>query len=219
LKKLKNIYLHVGGDKTGSTTIQHVFDTNRARLAEAGYYYAKNVSHYHLIGFFSQRPMLLDCYLARASQYDEDSIKVLTCEYLDDLTRDLRSGNYHTMILSHEGLLGLSQEEMNNLRNFLLEWSETVSVIYYMRPPLSYATSAMSQRVRRGSPAWGVHPPITIYLPLLQMLKNVFGLSTLALRRFSRSDLLGGRCFAGFYCANENAEDISREPRYYGSQR
>jgi hypothetical protein len=198
LKKLKNIYLHVGGDKTGSTTIQHIFDANRIKLAEAGYYYARNTSHHHLAGFFSQRPMLLDHYLANASQYDEDSVKVLSCEYLDDLASDLQSGNYHTLILSYEGFLGLSQEEMYNLRNFLLELSESVSVIYYMRPHLSYATSGMSQRVRYGLPAWGVHPPITRYMPRLKILKNVFGRSALSLRRFSRADLLGGDVLQDF---------------------
>ncbi len=198
LKKLKNIYLHVGGDKTGSTTIQHVFDTNRARLAEAGYYYAKNTSHHHLAGFFSQSPMLLDHYRVNTSQYDKDSVKVLACEYLDDLTSDLRSGNYHTLILSYEGFLGLSQEEMYNLRNFLLEWSESVSVIYYMRPHLSYAASGMSERVRYGSPAWGVHPPITIYMPRLKILKKVFGRSALSLRKFSRADFLGGDVLQDF---------------------
>jgi hypothetical protein len=197
LKKLKNIYLHVGGDKTGSTTIQHVFDANRARLAEAGYYYAKNDSHYHLAGIFSQRPMLLDCY-RHESQNDEDSIKEQAREYVDDLTSDLRSGNYHTLILSYEGFLGLNQEEMYSLKHFLLEWSESISVIYYMRPHFSYATSAMSERVRRGSPAWDVHPPITKYMPRLKILKKVFGLSTLSLRRFSRSDLLGGDVIQDF---------------------
>lgn len=198
MKKLKNIYLHVGGDKTGSTTIQHIFDTNRARLAEAGYYYAKNTSHFHLASFFSQRPLLLDFYLKRASQCDEGRVKEQAREYVDDLTSDLRSGNYHTMILSYEGLLGLSQEEMYNLRNFLLEWSESVSVIYYMRPHFSYATSGMSQRVRYGLPAWGIHPPITIYMPRLQILKSVFGRSVLSLRRFSRTDLLGGDVLQDF---------------------
>jgi hypothetical protein len=198
LKKLKNIYLHVGGDKAGSTTIQHVFDANRARLAEAGYYYAKNSNHYHLAGFFSQRPMLLDCYRLNASHYDKDSIKVLACKYIDDLTSDLRSGNYHTLILSYEGFVGLSQEEMFNLRNFLLEWSDNVNVIYYLRPHLSYATSGMSQRVRLGTTAWGAHPPIPIYMPRLKILKKVFGRSALSLRRFSRADLLGGDVLQDF---------------------
>jgi hypothetical protein len=198
MKKLKKIYLHVGGDKTGSTTIQSVFDANRALLAEAGYYYAKNTSHHYLAGFFSQSPMLLDYYRVNTSKYDEGNIKVLACEYIDDLTSDLRSGNYHTLILSYEGFLGLSQEEMFNLRDFLLQWSQSISVIYYIRPPLSYATSAMSERVRYGLPAWSVHPPVTIYMPRLKILKKVFGSQALTLRKFSRADLLGGDVLQDF---------------------
>ena len=198
MRRLKNIYLHVGGDKAGSTTIQRIFDANRDKLAEAGYYYAKDVSHYLLAGFFSHHPMLLDHYRVRESRYDEESVKRLACEYVDDLISDLRSGEYHTLILSYEGFLGLTEEEMHSLKHFLLEWSDNVSVIYYMRPHLSYATSAMSERVRFGSPAWSVHPPVTIYMPRLKMLKNVFGQSALLLRKFSRTDLLGGDVFQDF---------------------
>ena len=198
MKNLKNIYLHVGGDKAGSTTIQRFFDANRDKLAEAGYYYAKDVSHYLLAGFFSHHPMLLDAYRVQGIRYDEESVKRMACEYVDDLISDLRSGEYHTLILSYEGFLGLTEEEMHSLKHFLLEWSDNVSVIYYLRPHLSYATSAMSQRVRLGETAWGAHPPITIYMPRLKILKNVFGRSALSLRRFSRADLLGGDVLQDF---------------------
>ncbi len=46
--------------------------------------------------------------------------------------------------------------------------------------------------MRFGYPAWCQHPPVTLYMPRLQLLSDVFAHHSLRLKCFTESDLLQG---------------------------
>ena len=41
MKKFKKVFLHIGLEKTGTTSIQRALDIHREKLAELGYFYPK----------------------------------------------------------------------------------------------------------------------------------------------------------------------------------
>lgn len=199
--KSKVLYLHVGADKTGSTFIQSLLYENHSILEKFGYLYpeprgrekdASSLYSHHLIAtFFSKNPEALDFYMLREGKFSsaeivDEASKYM--EYLDALIRK-NSGN---MILSYEGLDALSKDELSALNEYFSKYFDEIKVIYYLKPYLSYAVSAMSQRIRFGRPSWFVHPPVNTYSSKLDILSSIFGKSNLILRKFSSKFFVNG---------------------------
>jgi hypothetical protein len=208
LNKLSKIILHVGGDKTGSTTIQELFDHNRDLLTRQGYCYPPNLHHALFAAHFSEEPLSLDHFRVRRPVYDGLDVKAIAQAYVQALSCDLNEGNYHTLVLSYEGFLGLNTVEFGVLKQFLNQFSDNIEVIYYLRPHLSYAASAMSQRIRFGFPAWCQHPPVTYYMPRLKALSDAFGRQALSLKRFAKSDLEQGDIIIDFLAQLEIPSEL-----------
>lgn len=209
MTKLSIAYLHVGADKTGSTTIQKFFHANRHILKNHGYYYpsvieeswndiASTYSHHLVATHFSHNLTELDYYSARKAMYTEIEEKNKARRYVEFITEEVSAGSYDALILSYEGFNVLKPNELNALRNYLLSMAEEVKVIYYLRPRFSYGLSALSQRVSLGEPAWKYHPPINYYRQRLLAFESIFGKENLFLRRFSKEDFLDGDFFSDF---------------------
>lgn len=199
MKKLGKVYLHVGSDKTGSTSIQNILQSNRQKLSEYGYIYPEGFHHYLVATYFSHQPLELDYFRVRKSEYDPERVKLDASRYIDTLAARINQGTEPNLILSYEGFTGLTSEEFVELKEFLSRFTEHIEVIYYMRPPISYAPSAISERVRFGARGWHIHPPVTYYMPRLLVLKQVFGEDNLTLRNFDRESLVGGDVVADFF--------------------
>ncbi len=217
MNTLRKIVLHVGSDKTGSTAIQNLLDLNRDLLAEHGYCYPPGQHHALFAAHFSEEPLNLDHFRARTSAYAKVDIKASAEDYIKGLTSDLSKNNYHTLILSYEGFLGLNSTGFGSLKSFLNQFSDNIQVVYYLRPHLSYAISAMSERVRFGRPAWCQHPPITLYMPRLKLLSDVFARQSLCLKCFTKDNLLQGDIIIDFLAQIEMPRDlVSRLERASG---
>lgn len=198
MKKLAKIYLHIGSDKTGSTAIQHTLHNSRQKLSELSYIYADGLHHYLLAAYFSQQPLELDYYRVRVESFDLEKVKSEATQYISALSQRIESGTEKYLILSYEGFTGLTETEFRELKAYLNRYSDDIEVVYYLRPPLSYAPSAVSERVKFGVPSWEIHPPVTYYRPRLTILANVFGKTKLNLRNFNRKALVNSDVVADF---------------------
>lgn len=198
MKKLAKIYLHIGSDKTGSTAIQHTLHNNRQKLSELSYIYADGLHHYLLAAYFSQQPLDLDYFRVRIESFDLEKVKSEATQFVSSLSQRIESATEKYLILSYEGFTGLTETEFRELKAYLNRYSDDIEVVYYLRPPLSYAPSAVSERIKFGMPSWEVHPPVTYYRPRLTILANVFGKDKLNLRSFNRKALLNSDVVADF---------------------
>lgn len=206
----KVLYLHVGADKTGSTFIQSLLYRNSSLLDEHGFYYPeprgreKDVSslyNHHLIAaYFSDDPSSLDFYSVREDKFTHKEIKDEASQYMGYLEAGLVAGNFHSMVISYEGLNGLSRNELSSLKHYFIKYFDEIKVVYYLKPHMSYALSAMSQRVRLGKPSWEVHPPVNLYYDKLANLSDVFGKSNLFVKPFSSSSFLNNS-FVEDFCS------------------
>ncbi len=205
---IETIYLHVGGDKTGSTYLQSVLCENQNLLADYGYCYPPTVSskHHMLTTYFCADPMRLDYVRHREAEIDINDIDRQSTHFIDEVKHLAQDDRLHTMILSDEGLFSLNDAEFRALEQFLRELAPTVRPVYYLRPYYSYAISAMTQRIKFGIPAWQRHPPIVPYWERISRLIGAFGRRAITLRCYDKTHLVDADIvndFGTLVCMNE----------------
>lgn len=185
-KQFYKTILHFGSEKTGTTSIQLVCDKNRILLEELGVYYPSGNWHCELASCFSNYPENEITNIVFGNQ-NLESLKVRDTNYIKNLRNELseKSGKY--LLLSCESFNFLDEQAMSLLREFALEFAEFVEVIYYVRPPISYAISTRSQHVKMGIDSYA---PTSDYANRLKKMTAVFGKSNIEVRVFSRETLL-----------------------------
>tara|TARA_R110000822_G_scaffold159476_34_gene299752 strand:- start:33723 stop:34775 length:1053 start_codon:yes stop_codon:yes gene_type:complete len=181
MPKLKSIILHIGPDKTGSTAIQRTLAGNAELLESCGVLYSSGSGH-------NDKELAMTFSKVIRSHISRNSGRKPKRDhgYLENLQQRVKSSSADHLILSHEGLIHLTVEELWALQEFLKGLSERVAVVLYARDPFSYALSAVSQRVLTGRRAWGYSLPIVEYKDHIERWSGVFGREALEVRLFSR---------------------------------
>lgn len=192
------MFLHVGSDKAGSTAIQNAFNMNRKKLGSNGYLYAPNLYHPLLAAYFTENPDKFDYTKLPAVVLGHDELKTQAREYMRALVDEIERTNHHSLVISYEGFAGLTEAEFAALKKFFNNYSDSIEIIYYIRPALSYAQSAMSERVKHGFFSWNIHPPIVEHRAFLSKLINVFGKRHIRLREYNREKLIKGDAVVDF---------------------
>ena len=195
--------LHFGLDKTGSTAIQDVCDRARAELAaQCSLVYPPGLWHAQLGSCFAEAPARY-VFNRESGRQDEARIRAEDADYLRQQGEWLRAqAPARTLLLSYEGFIDLNRRELDALRSHLLQFAREVRVLLYVRPPLSYAVSAMSQRVKMGRHAWDDSaPPVHHFAERHARLTQAFGSAAVTVRAFSRERLAGGDVVLDFFQA------------------
>lgn len=192
MKKFKKAILHVGPDKTGSTSIQRACDTGRDLLIKHGVFYPAGLWHAELGSCFCDAPEKY-IFNIQSGFNDREKIQESNRIYLSQFRKELEQNISEILVLSYEGFVYLNEESLIHFRDFIAEYATTYEVVFYARSPLSYATSGMSQRVKSGLLSWpnGV-PPVMPSQVVLKMLCKVFGKENLNVRKFAREALPNG---------------------------
>ena len=192
MKKFKKVLLHVGPDKTGSTSIQIACDVGRELLMKHGVFYPTGRWHAELGSCFSEAPERY-IFNIQSGFKDREMIREMNNIYLSRLRKELEQCESDVLVLSYEGFVYIDEVSLIRFRDFIAEYSTTCEVVFYARSPLSYATSAMSQRVKSGLPSWPDRdPPVMLFRLFLERLGKVFGKEQLKVRKFARDALHDG---------------------------
>ncbi|MBT8232506.1 MAG: hypothetical protein HKO66_13860 [Saprospiraceae bacterium] len=126
------VHLHIGQQKTGSTSIQKFFEINRKALSKQGYLYPKSLGVDKQVGLFKQIDDLLD----PSSQVYKSFFKEIEkskCEHL---------------ILSEENLFTLKDELLDKVGQFLNSHFQDISIIAYLRRQYDQAASLYQEVVK-----------------------------------------------------------------------
>ncbi|MCB1706231.1 MAG: hypothetical protein KDI17_15310 [Halioglobus sp.] len=193
-KKFEKFIIHIGGDKTGSTSIQRSLRTHREKLlVESDFLYPFSGWHAVLGSFFSKNP---EDYIANRDRglTDRKQIKERDRIYFKNFENALNSAiGAKSIIVSYEGFIQADVSVLEGLRDYGESLANEVIVVVYVRPPISWALSAMSQRVKSGRrPFPDEKAPCTPYRKRLEQVVKVFGKSRVNVRRFDRRSLING---------------------------
>ncbi len=202
--KVSKLYLHIGTEKTGSTTLQHFAHVNRKILRRRGVLYPRNQVHSSLSGYASAVTMAP----VASNYYDIDGPEALArfrAGISDTLHEQIRTAPCHTIWLTSERLSAYvrRQREIEKLAELTTSLAEEVKIVLYVRDQADLFLSAYSSGVKAGRDA-DMKPPVTpglYYYDYEQMVArwaNVFGESAMIVRVFDRRELAGGDIVTDF---------------------
>ncbi len=156
--------LHIGTEKTGTTSIQRFLTDNRKALAQAGYFLPRHMG----------QPEQFE--LARAvvtpqkrfgklrhMQHSQAKIEDIQAKLRQRIHTELQAANgYHSCIISSErlGAQITTPAAIEALRGLLTPYFAQIEVWIYLRPQAAFASSFYSTELRLGSQRQKVLPDL-----------------------------------------------------------
>ena len=196
------IFLHIGIDKCGSTSIQAGLYRNRVNLAQAGIFVPDlGLSEAHGHGNLFQ-----DIFGPRSPRHPEGSstkAKTMAQSLLNELS--VQAGkDVNTLVFSWEGLNFLQKKEISSLARMLT--GHSVTLIVYIREQAAIAQSGALQNIK--VPYHGCRPIDSIrsdpgflpginrnYFALLNAWQKYLKPDDMVVRRYDRGSLRCGDAF------------------------
>lgn len=186
-KKFSKAFIHMGAGKTGSTAIQGAFKNSSSELLKSGLVaYYPDEAHSELGSYFSKCP---EKYIFNTIWHPEDTRSTLqrnSQKFINSLKQWIQNiPSCHYLIFSCESFSTLNADEMLKFKKFVNNYTDIVAVIYYVRSPLSFSISAMSQNVKQGTIWSDSFPPIEQYKYYIENMISIFGKEHINIRNFS----------------------------------
>jgi hypothetical protein len=196
--KARKLYLHIGTEKTGSTTLQHFAHVNRKLLLKRGILYPRNQIHSSLSGYASAVTMA-----PVASKFFDidgpESLVRFRASLLETLHEQIVTSQCHTIWLTSERLSAYirRQREIEKLAELTRSLADEVKIILYLREQADLFLSSYSSGIKSGRDA-DMNPPVTPglyyydYEKMISHWSGVFGDAAMIVRIFDRRSLTGG---------------------------
>lgn len=147
---MKEIILHAGLHKTGTTSIQNTLFTQSKSLENEGILYPKCWVPNHSIPLYSAFCDNPEQYHMNIREgYTNEQIKGNNEKNLSDLEFELANKEWDKLILSGEDLVMLTSENLVNLKNFLNRFG-SVKVVFYVRNPIQWGVSIIQEKIKGG---------------------------------------------------------------------
>jgi hypothetical protein len=209
-KKFARCILHIGTEKTGTTSIQEFLAGNRARLAADGFLYPSSLGETN--HFYLAVHALAPGDESDISAYAQADFGMDLPGFRTTLAARFReeagATSARTLIVSSEHLHSrlVSDEEKRSLLAFLAPYCERIQVLVYLRRQDKVASSLVSTAFKNGhtnidgiyDAAPDLLPYYYDYRALLEGYARVFGKETLRVRLFEEPELLGGDAVRDF---------------------
>lgn len=210
---MEEVILHIGTEKTGTTTLQATLEANRARLLENGFLYPKSVStrgnHIALTAYSLDESKIYNESRIVTGCIEYPSVAHYRRDVSDSLGQEISLSPADKIVFSNEHLSsGLrTDEEIQNLKGLVSAYSDNIKVIIYLRHPVEYVASWYSTAVTAGRTE-AFPSPVTQnileridYGAMLDRWSAVFGREALVVRRFGRRYFQDGDLLRDFCCA------------------
>lgn len=213
---MKKLYLHIGFNKTGSTSIQQNLVLNAPKLLERGFFYphdpeaayTQRIQHAPLAAALPG--MQLDWLTPRKR-------KTLSEAYTE-LELAIQSCDFETLILSSEGF-GSPRVTPANIKWLKDRFKGyAVTIIAYIRPQDSYLISAYQEEIKAGSTALfdfagRKSRPLLYFSKRLAAWRETFGKENVIVRPFVPSLWHGGDLFSDFLSTMDiTGDEFERAP-------
>lgn len=183
----RQCYIHIGMHKTGSSSIQETL----AKKEDLGdYYYADLGSSNHSGKIFSvfSDSSIEKSHLKRRGLIKKE-IELFIKQAKDKLIENCKKNLKLNMILSGEGILNLSLNDLKNFKKFLNLYFEEVIIVGYVRSALSYIESSFQQRVKAGISKFKLNKDYPNYRDKFEKFDTVFGVEKVHLWKFDTKTL------------------------------
>ena len=198
------IILHIGTEKTGTSSIQKFCLDNRRQLLRRGVYYPLSPAdhlgnHVKLSAYFQNggwvRHLRRDLGIITSQQ-----LKRFRKHFLFHLTGELSHHTDKTVLFSNEHLsMCHDDDEIANLAGLLREFTNDIKILVYLRRQMDKHATLHATRIVRGEPGLKLDltpahltAPNFDYLSMLDRWARVFGKRNVTVRPFERQQLVDG---------------------------
>lgn len=204
--------LHIGTEKTGSTTIQSFLNLNRESFRHEGVLIPLSLgqtNHRLLPGIVSDDDYIDDLFRLRGL-LDREARREAKARWRKQFLKEVRMADLPRTVISSEHLQSRLQTEddLLRLRDLLGEVFDRIRICIYLRAPIMTAVSLYSTAVKYGSTSKRVPGPDTPYFrnivdhrSTLQRWSAVFGRENITVRIFDRQEFEGGNLIDDFISA------------------
>lgn len=223
-RRFRKCILHIGAEKTGSTTLQVFLHLNRAAFLSAGYFIPKTLSphtavanHEYLTTYALQDKKLNDDCRCRAGLYTVTDVRNHRLTIDDNIIEEIRdlgvdSLDSMVLLLSNEHCQSrlVEKEEILALREFLEKLADNIEIVCYLRPQHDVCVSLFDTALKAGHCDIDLLPDFTSsrgiwvseeyfhFSELLLRWSSCFGPSNLTVRLFGKAELCGGSIIDDF---------------------
>ncbi|MGK7881316.1 MAG: hypothetical protein AB4060_14630 [Crocosphaera sp.] len=193
-------FLHIGTEKTGTTTIQHFLNKNKKNLLQNGYLYPctpGNTNHEKLAIFSLDSENIQDIHQHLKIDTVEKVNKMKT-EFPQRLKQEISLNSCKNVIFSNEHCSSrlIHQQDIIRLKNLLDDFFDDTEVIIYLRRQDKFLASSYSTAIISGQiKTFGIPPKVKIenrydYYNILNKFANVFGKDKITVRIFESSQMI-----------------------------
>lgn len=199
---MKKLILHIGAWKTGTTSIQETLFHNREELL-------KNKTYYHdvlpnnifLIPLFKENHQ--EHVAVKSFKQGLTELKKIGKDFIKRIPEILK--HHDTIILSSEFLLDLNKNEIEKIKYELSDYFDNITVVCYVRAPISHFTSAVNEQVKQGhyplELAYEKHIDIKEY-DRIEYWSDIFGIDNMIISAFDKEKFHDGNLIKDFLKRN-----------------
>ncbi|SDD23733.1 hypothetical protein [Kordiimonas lacus] len=214
MARAKICYLHIGAEKTGSTSIQAFLRANRHRLTGHGYLFPRTPGEDNqpALAAYAMKDSSRRNLMAQVGVRSDAALGRFQKEFSADLLAEVAKTAPERIVLTNEHCHSRIEtvEELERLATLLHSVADEVRVIFYIRRQDKAATSLYSTALKVGQ--WRKKPNLAIkgelpisfdYWRTCELYASVFGMQAMRVRLFDRDQLVGGDLIADFCDALE----------------
>ena len=205
--------LHIGTEKTGTTSIQTFLRENRNALLRQGYYVPQTMGsreHVRLVHLFAQSHKSFST-RRTLGLHTVDKVeahqRALDLKVRAEMQAEAQTGR--TLLISAERFFTMMTEEseLSALRAFLYEFCHELKIVTYVRPQHEFAISMFSTNLKNGGRQKVIYQDLNKsklmarkcdYARVLSFWEKHFPDAEFNIRRFVRSELVYGDSVADF---------------------
>lgn len=174
---IEHLTVHIGHQKTGTSSLQATFYRNAALLASHGLHYMERPTH-HAVARHHEA--------VRRQADDHKELKRFLSE--------AKARSWPQGLLSSEAFTRLSDEEAAEFVGTARTVARRVSVLLYVRHPVSFVSSSASQGLRMGRTLAeiGSSPRVLPIRAMVARWRGLVGAENMTVRGFASSLLVNG---------------------------
>ena len=227
--KFRRCVIHIGTEKTGTTSIQKFLSSSRKSLQAEGVIYPASAglhggSQWEFVACAHSKPWMMDLgkRFEIKSADDQADFKNKFHEQLENEFRSVTRKDLLIISSEHFHSRLQSNDEIEEHKVFLEPWCSEIRILAYLRRQDRVAVSYYSTKLKGGDPnpvlfpktAPGKLPYYFDYLELYNRWSAVFGQEKIDIRLFESTELIGGDLLHDF-CSSVGIEPrgASRVPR------
>jgi len=202
------IYLHIGTEKTGTTSIQSFLADNRDMLRKNKIMYSKVLGDPNNIrlSVALQDTDKIDDSRIHSGIITEESILDFRKKLRDELREEIDNEKPEILIISSEHLSSRMdrEDEIERIKLFLNEFSQDITIVVYLRRQDEFFESLYSTAIKKGHtidfefPKEGKERQDFHYDRMLRKWEKVFGMEHMIVRLFSKKKLYNNDVIADF---------------------